>query len=98
MLLGVEDLVGDALLAQTLGEDLRLLHAGGAHQDRLAELVALGDVVDDGVELGLDGGVDEVGLVLTDHGLVGGDRDDADLVGAGELGGLGLGGTGHARA
>ena len=98
VLLGVEDLVGDALLAQALGEDLRLLHAGGAHQDRLAELVALGDIVDDGVELGLDGGVDEVGLVLTDHGLVGGDRDDADLVGAGELGGLGLGGTGHARA
>ena len=98
VLLGVEDLVGDALLAQTLGEDLRLLHAGGAYQDRLAELVTLSDVVDDGVELGLDGGVDEVGLVLADHGLVGGDRDDTDLVGAGELGGLGLGGTGHARA
>ena len=60
VLLGVEDLVRDALLAQTLGEDLRLLHAGGSHQDRLAELVALGDVVDDGVELGLNGGVDEV--------------------------------------
>ena len=74
MLLGVEDLVRNALLAQTLGEDLRLLHAGGAHQDRLADLVTLGDVVDNGVELGLDGGVDEVGLVLTDHGLVGGDR------------------------
>ena len=43
VLLGVEDLVRNALLAQTLGEDLRLLHAGGAHQDRLADLVTLGD-------------------------------------------------------
>ena len=72
VLLGVEDLVGDAALAQPLGEDFRLLHAGGTHQHRLAGLMTLGNVVDDGVELGLDGGVDEVGLVLTDHGLVGG--------------------------
>ena len=41
--------------------------------------------------------VDEVGLVLADHRLVGRDRHDAELVGRHELGGLGLGGAGHAR-
>ena len=52
--------MGNAPLTQPLREGLRLLHAGRPHQDRLADLVALGDVVDDGVELGLNGGVDEV--------------------------------------
>ena len=37
-------------------------------------------------------------LVLADHRLVCGDRDDTNLIGAGELRGLGLGGAGHARA
>ena len=36
---------------------------GGADQHRLALLVPLGDVLDDGVELGLLGLVDHVGLV-----------------------------------
>ena len=59
--------------------------------------MALDDVLDDRVQLALLRRVDEVGLVLADHRLVRGDRDDVDLVGRCELRGLGLGRTGHAR-
>ena len=41
--------------------------------------------------------VDEVGLVFAHHRHVGRDGDHTELVGRHELGGLGLGGTGHAR-
>jgi hypothetical protein len=58
--------------------------------------VALDDVVDDRVELRLLGPVDQVGLVLADHRPVGRDRDDTELVDRVQLGGLGLGGAGHA--
>ena len=97
VLLGVEDLVRDALAAQLVGEVLALLDRDGADEHRLPLGIPLGDVVDDGVELRLLGAVDEVGLVLADHRAVGRDRHDAELVDRVELGGLGLGGAGHAR-
>ncbi len=52
VLLGVEDLVGDAPLVEQPGQLLGLLDRDGADEHRLAGLVALGDVVDHGVELG----------------------------------------------
>ena len=58
--------------------------------------MAADDVVDDGGELRLLGAVDEVGLVLADHGPVRRDRHDAQLVDRVQLGRLGLGGAGHA--
>jgi hypothetical protein len=51
--LGVEHLVGDALLAEQVREPLGLLDRHGADEDGLALLVALGEVLDDGVELRL---------------------------------------------
>ncbi len=88
--------MADALLGEELGEVHALLDARGADEDGLAGRVALGDVLDDLLELRLLVLVDEVGLVLALHGPVRGDRDDAELVGAHELGGLGLGRAGHA--
>ena len=97
MLLGVEHLVRDVLLLEHLGQQLGLFDRGGTDEDGLAGLVALDDVLDDRVQLALLRRIDEVGLVLADHRLVRGDRDDVDLVGRRELGGLGLGRTRHAR-
>ena len=97
VLLGVQDRVGDAPLVEQAGQPLGLLDRHRADQHRLAGLVALGDVVDDGVELGLLGLVDLVGVVDPDHRAVGGDGHDGQVVGVGELGRLGLGGAGHAR-
>lgn len=59
--------------------------------------MALGHVLDDRRELFLLGAEDEVVLVLADHRAVRRDRQHAELVGAHELGGFGLGRTGHAR-
>ncbi len=96
VLLRVEDLVRDALLLQQARQELRLLDAGRADEDRLSLRVPLDDVVDDRAELAGLVLVDEVRLVEALHVAVRRDRDDAQLVGALELGGLGLGRTGHA--
>ena len=97
VLLGVQDLVGDAPALEQPRQLLGLGHRGRAHQHGLARLVALDDVVDHGGELGVLGLVDEVGLVGADHGHVGGDGHHGDVVGGGELGRLGLGRPRHAR-
>ncbi len=94
--LGVEHLVGDASLAEQVRQALGLLDRHGADEDWLASLESLGDVVDDRVELGLLGLVDEVALVGARHGLVRRDRHDRELVGGGELGCLGDRRAGHA--
>jgi hypothetical protein len=70
VLLGVEHLVADPALLQQRREQLGLLHAHGADQHRLALLVPLRDVVDDGLELGVLALVDEVGLVGRIIGLL----------------------------
>ena len=63
VLLGVEHLVRHAALLEQPGELLGLLDRDGADEHRLADLVALDDVLDDGLELGVLGPVDDVGLV-----------------------------------
>ena len=55
VLLGVEDRVRDTALLQLPGQVLGLLDRDRADQDRLALLVPLDDVLDDGVVLGLLG-------------------------------------------
>ena len=97
VLLGVEDLVGDASFGEHARQHLGLLHRRRADQDGLALFVALDHVVDHGVELGLLGAVDEVRVVLADHGQVGRDGHDLDVVGRAELGGLRHGRARHAR-
>jgi hypothetical protein len=94
--LGVEHVVLDALAGEQLGEVLTALDGGGAHEHRLLLLDPLGDVLDDGAELGLLGLVDEVALVLARHGPVGRDGHDLELVDLVQLGRLGLGGARHA--
>ena len=96
VLLGVEHLVRNVLLLEHLGKQLGLFHRSGTDEDRLAGLVTRHDVLDDRVQFALLRRIDEVGLILADHRLVRGDRDDVDLVGRVELRGLGLSRTGHA--
>ena len=97
VVLGVEHRVRDVLLLEHVREHFGLLDRDGADEDRLALLVALEDLVDDRAELALLVLVDEVGVVVADHRLVGRDLHDVELVDLVELGGLGVGGAGHAR-
>ena len=94
--LGVEHLVGDALLVEQARQALGLLDRDRAHQHRLAGLVALGDVVGDRLELGFLRLVDEVALVHAYERHVGGDGDHLQLVRGGQLGGVALRRAGHA--
>ena len=79
------------------GEVLGDVDGDRADEDRLALLVALDDVLDDGPVLGLLRLVDEVVLVVPDHVLVRRDGDDLHLVGVHELVGLGRRRARHAR-
>ena len=77
-------------------EALRDVDRDRADEDGLAQPVPLGDVLDDGLVLGLLGLVDEVVFVVPDHLLVRRDGDDLHLVGVHELVGLGRRRAGHA--
>ena len=96
VLLGVEDFVLDAFPLQQLAQVFRFFDGGGAHQHRLAPLVAVLDFLHHGVVLFRLGPVNDVGMVHADHLLVGGDDHDFQLVDLLELLGLGVGGAGHA--
>ena len=62
--LGVEDLVLDPVLAEHVGDQLRLLDRRRADQDRPAGLVDLADLLEDRVVLLAVGPVDDVGEAL----------------------------------
>ena len=80
---------------QHLRQRLALFHTDGAHQNGLAVFVALHHLLDDGAVFAVDGLVDRIGIILADVGAVGGHGHDVQAVDLGELGGLGLGRTGH---
>ena len=96
VLLGVEHVVRHAVALEQPREHLADLHRDRADEHRLALLVALDDVVDDGRELLLGRREDEVVLVAADHGRVGGDLHDLEAVDLAELVLFGLGRAGHA--
>ena len=96
VVLGVQQVVLDALAGQHLAQQLVLLDGDGAHQHRLALGVALLHLADDGVVLAVFGLVDGVLVVDTGDGAVGGDLDDVQGVDGGEFLLLRQGRTGHA--
>jgi hypothetical protein len=88
---------GTFFLSSMRCDGVALLDARGAHQHGLPALVRVEDLGHHGRELLFLGLVDDV-LVIDAHDvLVRGDRDDVELVGRVKLGGLGVGGAGHAR-
>ena len=95
--LGVEDDVRDLALLQKLREPLGLFDRDRSDEDRLALLPQLEDLVRDGVVLLALRRVHDVLVVRPDHGHVGRDDDDVELVDLVELRGLGVGRAGHAR-
>ena len=96
VMLGVQDVVLDAVPDEIASQPFRLLDRDGAHQDRLSPLVAVHDLVHDRVELLLLGAVHHVREVRPDEGPIGGDDDHVQIVDLGELAGLGVGRSRHA--
>ncbi len=87
----------DAALVEQPRQQLGDLDRDRAHQDRLAPVVAVGDLARHRGPLPVLGLVDLVVVVLPDHRPVGGDLHHLELVDLHELGGLGEGRAGHAR-
>jgi hypothetical protein len=96
VLFGVQYLVRDAVLLELLRQVLGGLDRHGADQHRLAALVAVPDVLDDGVELLGLGQVDQVAVVGADHRHVGRDHHHLESVDGLEFVRLGVGRAGHA--
>ena len=95
VVLGVQQVVLDALAGQHLAQQLVLLNGDGAHQHRLPLGVALLYLPDDSTVLAVLGLVDGVLVVDTGDGTVGGDLDDVQRVDGGEFLLLRQGRTGH---
>ena len=96
VVLGVQQVVLDALPGQELGKKLVFLDGHGAHQHGLALFVALLDLLDDGPELSGLGLIDHVVVVAALVGAVGGDLDDVQVVDGPEFLLLRHGRSGHA--
>ena len=95
MELGVQYFVGNTALAQHVAEQLGGLDGDGTHQDGLSLLVGRYHLIHNGFVFFLLGLVYRILHILTDHGLVGRDRDNVHEVDISELFLLGQSGTGH---
>ena len=96
VMLGVQHLVPHAHLLQNSREPLGFLHRDGAHQNRLALLVKLLDLLGGVAELLVLCAVDDVRVFLADQRLVGGNDGDVEVVDLLELGRFGFRGARHA--
>ena len=96
VVLGVQDLVLDVFPPQELAQVLRLLNGGGAHQYRLAPLVAFFDFFHCGLKFFLTVLIDDIGEILPDHFLVGGNHHHFQIIDLLELLGFSVRGAGHA--
>ncbi len=96
VLLGVQHLMGQFFPGEQSGQELVHLDGGGAHQHRLAALVAVADVVDDRLPLLVGGAVHQVVHVLADHGPVGGDDHRLQAIDLLEFVGFRVRRAGHA--
>ena len=95
VVLGVQNVMGNAFLFQQLGEHLGLLNGDGAHQHRLTLFMTLLHLGNHCAELSCLGLVNHIRMVNTNHGLVSGNLDDVQIVDLNELVFLGQRGTGH---
>jgi hypothetical protein len=97
VVLGVQDVVGNAMPVEDAGEPLRLLDRDRPDEDRAIRLVKGAYLLMDGLELLFLGAVDLVTEVVPDHRLVRGDDHHVEVVDLLELHGLRVGGACHPR-
>src|SRR5260370_6272910 len=92
----VEHVMWHALFIEEIGKVFRGLNGGSTNQDRYACFVLDFDLFNYGVEFRAGCAVDQVGQIVANHGHVGWNADDIQLIDFIEFLRLGEGGTGHA--
>ena len=97
VLFGVEHLVRQLGLGQQGGDDFRVFNRARAHQNRLAALVAIADVINGGGVFFLGGFVHPIELVFAPADAVGRDDHGFQTVNLLKFVGLGIGRPGHPR-
>ena len=96
MVLGVQDVVRDALALEHLRKKLGFFNGDRADQNRLALGVAFLDLGDDGTVFACLGLINNIGVVDTDDRFIRRDLDNVEIVNAGEFLLLGQRRAGHA--
>ena len=96
VVLGVQHRVPHVFLAEQARQILGNLNGHGAHQHRLRARLPLFDVGDDGAEFFRGGAVNQVGQIIAHHFHVRRHHRHLKAVNLLKLGGLGVGGAGHA--
>ena len=97
MLLGIEHLMRNVLLAQQIGNDFGVFNRGGPHQYRLTAVHAATHIFGDRHVFFGDRQIHQVAHVIPGHRLVGRNADHFQIVDLVKFGRLGVGGSGHAR-
>ena len=96
MLLGIEHLMRQFFLFQQLRDDLGVFDGGGAHQHRLAALMAVADILNSSLVFFKSGFVHPVELVTPSAWPIGRHHHGLQAINFLELVGLSVGRTGHA--
>ena len=97
VILGIQGFMLDTALVKDAAKPLGTLNGDRADKARLARGITLFDFIGNGIELGIDGSVNQVVHIFADDGFVRRDCRNTQLVDLTELGILGHGGTRHAR-
>ena len=97
MILGVQDNVFDAPPLEGAREAFRLVDGGSADQNRPPQLVHFLDFVCDGLELLSFRPVDDVWILSSNEGLIGGDNHHVQFINLSELSLLGFRRSRHSR-
>jgi len=96
VVLGVQDVMGNAGFFEQAREEFRLFDGHRTDENGLAFFVKFLDVSGDGREFLVLRLVDQIRIVLADHGPMGGDGNDFQVVNLPEFHGFGIGRAGHA--
>ena len=96
MVLCVEHVVGNTALFEHIAEHFRLFNGDCAHENGLIFRMSINNFVNNRAEFGCLCLIDDVGHILADYGLVGGNFHNVKSVNLAEFVRFRHGGTGHA--
>ena len=96
MIFGIKNRVGNPPFFQFMAKVFRHVNGDGADKDRLSSFIKFGNIIHDRFKFFFFGFIDHIRKIMPDHGLVGGNHRNIQIVYFFELSRLGISRTGHA--